>query len=286
MSMPLPIREWFAPDTVNALDPDQVESFYRYIWNQYGVAFADHVMSVMNNDWSLVNGEGKLATRLTNGLKKLGYPTPNTLLDRLSRHISQAKTAGTEYCITNKLDWNMGDYGDDGSCFFTFNRRYRAYIVNAGGGAILAREPGSQRGLGRAFLLPMNDHILMFNRTGGAQSFNKVLLSVLGEPFINKGNKTDVRMSADVGLDDGKREIGFYTNGDTTLFGPPDKDFAPINREKPVMLDGCRCARLFNALPHQGAAECLACPFSQEERDRFEKNPDPTLLSWRRYYTR
>ncbi len=71
----------------------------------------------------------------------------------------RGKKSGFGFSFTDKIDWEAGDFGDDGSCFWSCHSSAKDIITDHGGGAIKFYETtnGSTdwlRGIARAWFLP------------------------------------------------------------------------------------------------------------------------------------
>lgn len=128
--------------------------------------------------------------------------------------------------ITDTIDWNAGDFGDDGSCFFTYN----GHLLNLlrQNGCLAVRAFGEQYnnegldGIARAFMLPCRDlpAWLLFNGMGSLTTRQFALIlakSNVGLAYV----AVDTSCSSGLGPND--RRTGFYTNSYRNyLLGPPE----------------------------------------------------------------
>ena len=77
------------------------------------------------------------------------------------------KTETYEFDIVARIDWEAGDFGDDGSCYWLCRAIAKDMITDNGGGAVRFFNPGTQDGIARAWVVPREDGcILVFNGYG------------------------------------------------------------------------------------------------------------------------
>lgn len=69
----------------------------------------------------------------------------------LGNLLSQSSFSTLTFDFTQDFDWNAGDFGDEGSCFFNGRRHARNRIKSANGFAIRFYHPDSGHGIGRAW---------------------------------------------------------------------------------------------------------------------------------------
>lgn len=69
--------------------------------------------------------------------------------------------------VTDTIDWDAGDFGDDGSCFWGCNRRAKDIIMSNGGLAIRCYDGQYGAGIARAWVAPLEDGLyVLFNGYG------------------------------------------------------------------------------------------------------------------------
>lgn len=68
--------------------------------------------------------------------------------------------------FVNRIDWEAGDYGDDGSCYWTFNTGGR-YMLQENGGMAMRFHTDDGHGYARAWLVEIEDGLyILFNGYG------------------------------------------------------------------------------------------------------------------------
>lgn len=115
--------------------------------------------------WELYTKEGKLTTRINKFIKKNKintHPSFNDDLAYLSRQcIIKSKTY--EFDISQE-DWQDGEFGDEGSCYWGCRSPARKLIRDNGGGAI--RFFREDEGYARAWIYPIDNGYAVFNGYG------------------------------------------------------------------------------------------------------------------------
>ena len=104
-------------------------------------------------------------------------------------HAHTIRTKEWVFDITRQLSWRMGSYGDQGSCYGGADHAYghaRQAIMEAGGMAFRTyRMSGEPRG--RAWLLPVEKGLLLFNSYGGLSTprAGELFANIFGEKKIS-----------------------------------------------------------------------------------------------------
>ncbi len=83
--------------------------------------------------------------------------------------------------FTHRILWEAGDFGDDGSCFWTDYGGSRIAMMRAGIGAIRIYSPNGAHGRGRAWFSPFPEGFILFNAYGIMQA--RTIANFLGQLF-------------------------------------------------------------------------------------------------------
>jgi hypothetical protein len=123
-----------------------------------------------------VKYHGKFPNRVEQWIRQRGWPKltaeeKSAIGDIVSRHRMQAGPVYFDF--TNHFNWNAGDFGDCGSCFWGGNAEARPALQAAGAFAIRIYDPAcagdlkagyrSGLGIGRAWIVPQGDYHILFN---------------------------------------------------------------------------------------------------------------------------
>lgn len=100
----------------------------------------------------------KHATKLT--------PDQLTTIGNLgSQHSTRDETY--EFDFVGRIDWDAGDFGDEGSCYWSCHASAKDMILDNGGGAVRFFDPDTHSGIARAWIVPRpNNCVLVFNGYG------------------------------------------------------------------------------------------------------------------------
>lgn len=148
-----------------------------------------------NFDMRWRNSEGKLTTRIRKWLfQSANIRASDNFITELGNivapHYTEHKTIW--YDITDKIDWQAGDFGDDNSCFWQSRAGGKQMLIKNGGMAIRLWEqhesrPGARYSYGyaRAWLVNMDDdHVVIFNAYGERlETFAIVISEILRYPY-------------------------------------------------------------------------------------------------------
>lgn len=124
--------------------------------------------------YTLESSEGKLASRIAKRLKerydhKLAGDSYSTIANFISTN-SPVASKPLHYDITNDFNWNAGDFGDGGSCFFSglsSRAAIRQVMMENGGHAVrFYRTAFPHDGMGRAWIMPHTYGPVIFNAYG------------------------------------------------------------------------------------------------------------------------
>lgn len=129
-----------------------------------------YAVAKLLDDWSPVTKEGKLSKRLVKALEKrldvkLAGGTVSKIGDIIAAHVVKD---GVHFDITDTFDWNAGDFGDSGSCFWGTNREAR-YILQDNGALALRfynLDDDGYRGIGRCWMAQKSNTWVLFNAYG------------------------------------------------------------------------------------------------------------------------
>jgi len=124
-------------------------------------------------DWR-VGGKGEYVGTLTKRIGKFYYQKHATKLtpDQLttignlgSQHSTRDETH--LFDIVDRIGWSAGDFGDEGSCYWSCHASAKDMILDNGGGAVRFYDPETQGGIARAWIVPWaNNCLLVFNGYG------------------------------------------------------------------------------------------------------------------------
>jgi len=110
--------------------------------------------------WRWRTPEGKFPKRLRKYFwQQHGIKLDPELLAQLGQQVRAATGLPIPFLLqfTDRFDWQPGDFGDKGSCFWTTRAAARQLIADAGGYAALFYRADTGRGYARAWLVPVAD---------------------------------------------------------------------------------------------------------------------------------
>lgn len=236
-----------------------LDKTHAYVWFAVGA----RLKTLLDDDFSLVNGDGKLLTRTTNKwYKEYKSELPPELRTSIDMYLSRVPARPTHYRIHDRIDWEVGDYGDVGSCFWAAYKNHRAAAVMAGAHALLLREEreeknGGTRGLGRMLLFaPRETSIVATNRYGSPIDMFRHVLGkhYEGHPVSQPGaTRFTIRFLPATS----RSNVEWYANGDAIYVGE--------DRSSTILLDQCACVRYYSGLDRAAENEviCPKCPFGR-----------------------
>jgi len=170
-------------------------------------------------NWSLDKKFGKLPKRIAKHLHDV-YDVNLTQEEKskIGNWLSDESARDTEefeFDITDIFDWQDGDFGDSGSCFWAENSHHRAGLEINGGLAI--RFYDGYKGFARAWLWPLDDeNIAIFNAYGiKTKQVARVLGQYLGFDFK-------------YGIDCRSSEI-YINSGSCAVVGSRANDYTTVN---------------------------------------------------------
>lgn len=179
------------------------------------------------------------------GFRYCGKADPN--LDALERGISQVRDENIEtdmeLQVSNKIDWNEGDFGDPSSCYFTCNTVTRL-VLNELENFRTIKFWRDGKGFGRALILDeiFPNAFLVYNSYPGhktasyldffTEAFKSVLSKQLGVPL--ESHKIQMKLPA-VTQERGSQWFYANSSGSALLVYPHDNLEAKAKKE--VLID-------------------------------------------------
>lgn len=147
--------------TQDVLSPAGVRAIEKYL-AENGI---DHTLL----DWrlhhagaSLVERIKRLAAQQTNGMSDYAAEQLSDMVAKYTVHAGEYW-----YDIVDKIDWQSGDYGDSGSCYWGCRNAARELLTDAGGLALRFYDADWENGYGRVWVWPTDDGALvLFNAYG------------------------------------------------------------------------------------------------------------------------
>ena len=127
---------------------------------------------------------GTFAKRVGKYAHKRDIKLDSDFLGEIGSLVAQytAKQTAYEFDFTNSFDWEAGDYGDHGSCFWGCRSGARAMLESNSGRAIRFYKEG--RGYARAWLAPYENGWVCFNGYGiDTITIAQVLATHLGQTY-------------------------------------------------------------------------------------------------------
>lgn len=150
-----------------------------------------------NIEW--ITREGKLPRRIQKAYfqkakVKLTAEQVSEFGNVAQRFLAKANSYFVDF--TNKIDWDAGDFGDNGSCFWDDREDAKVIITNASGFAVRLWEQTEKtyRSLARCWAIPQDKKLFIFNAYGAdLHTFANVLSAMLKMPIsrINLQNNDD-----------------------------------------------------------------------------------------------
>jgi hypothetical protein len=92
-------------------------------------------------------------------------------------HSGDAITYDFEF--VNKIEWDAGDFGDDGSCWWGDYEEAKPLLLSNGGLAIRFYQDNA--GLGRAWVVPVGEMFIVFNGYGFSSDSTLIIARVMAE---------------------------------------------------------------------------------------------------------
>ena len=137
--------------------------------------------------WTWVQNKGMITGKMTKRLasvmmQRFGHSVHPSHLQKWGEFIRQHEVDRTyEFSIDRYPDWEDGEFGDGGSCFFNYDGEYREhkenYVDYMGMQAVCFYDPGTHRGLARMLAIPithLEDEAWFFFNAYGYGKFQQV----------------------------------------------------------------------------------------------------------------
>ena len=188
-----------------------------------------------------VAGKGEYVGALPKRIGKFYYqrfgekltPDQLTIIGNVgSQHCDKTETYAFDF--VDRIEWDRGDFGDAGSCFWSCHASAKEMITDNGGGAVRFYD-SVDGGIARAWIVPRdNGCLLVFNGYGmETLPITRVLAAHFGHAYYR-------RVSL---LNNGASDNTLWVNGGVGyLIGPQDVvtkiDSIDLFWEEP---EGCRC---------------------------------------------
>jgi hypothetical protein len=145
-------------------------------WKVQNAACPHTYLYPLPDDWNwqwVVKGRGEYVGTFPKRVSKYYFKTyaikcPNTFLQELGNLARQHSADSTAYHfeIVDSLQWEAGDFGDNGSCLWGSRDSARA-IMEANGGLALCFYNDENKGYARSWLAKLNDNLyIVFNGYG------------------------------------------------------------------------------------------------------------------------
>jgi len=180
------------------------------------------------NDWQWVwqvGGKGEYVGTLPKRIGKYAHKCKHKLLPEALSYIGNLgmqhceKTETYDFEFVDKFDWNAGDFGDQGSCFWSCHKSAKDILLDNGAGAICFYHPETNDGYARAWIVPLSDSaknkcFIVFNGYGiDTLPIARILATYLGHAYYQKIGLTNK----------GGHDGDLYINGGRGyLIGPQD----------------------------------------------------------------
>lgn len=133
-----------------------------------------------NFDFIWLNDDGKLTTRISHYYyKQFNIKLPASILTEIG-NIARAHTLTSEtfrFEFVNRIDWEDGDFGDDGSCYWGSNAGAREMIQDNGALAIRFYDADGY-GIARAWLYDATKFWILWNGYGFADDSTLTIAKV------------------------------------------------------------------------------------------------------------
>lgn len=227
------------------------------------------ILDGMQGDWRLSCDKGRIARRIN---RILYTHCREDMNENAARYLESATTqyriGGKWARIATNIDWQDGDYADQNSCYWGFNIHHRAALIAAGAGAVQVKaDPTSDRGLGRALLLPHRNRAFLFNAYGLELAAFVQIYRYLVAGYDLHYKEVEFHARVD---DPQMGRTAIYINHDTAYVfcRTPLKAHA----RRSVQLEPCLCfgnAAGWPSAQRHGLPECDNCPL------RRVTEPDP-----------
>jgi len=156
-----------------------------------------------------------------------------------SKHTARADSI--IYDVTRDImTWPTGSFGNPGSCFRKSHRNAVAALMEVGGAAFRLFKPGGNwyghyRGIGRAWLVPYKNHILVFNGYGmDTADYARAISKIVGHGY---GEVNDITSSHD---------LIYFNNGRGYAVGPNPPESVSFSIDWVAREECFSCGKMFN----------------------------------------
>jgi len=182
---------------------------------------AEFVREVLaDNQWMFTGSNGKFGKHFRSSFKRANINLADETVQRAGRIFRQyipvlKKTYHME--LSDRIDWEDGDFGDRDSCFWGGSIKARMMIEENGGGAVKIYKSDTYcytLGSSRCLVLPWSRYIILFNAYGTPI---EVFSKLLGQHFDCRSMPVRVESIGEHG------EM-LYFNGDAELLYRQDRD--------------------------------------------------------------
>ena len=204
-----------------------------------------------------INHDGKYMKRVNKELRGIGFINMKKHINTMSQIVNEGIVQGeiVQFAFTDVLDWQDGDYGDGGSCFWSCHSHNRDMLEKAGHAAVLFYKGG--KGIARAWALKA---IFGGTRYMGLTNFYNRYTSLRRLDMIYAIEKRFALKSMNYHLNS-----NIYMNGDSALLGktlPSNQDDGWID------IESFRGGK-YDCQSGEGGVECSRCGDYVHEDDAY-----------------
>lgn len=194
------------------------------------------------DDWEWqwkVNGKGEYVGTFPKRVAKYFYQQHKTKLSAEQLGVLGSKVA--EHCERNALyefdftqcfDWDAGDFGDDGSCFWSCRTGAKEMLRENGAFAVRFYD-SEDKGYARAWVVPINGNVVVFNGYGLESLQIARILSQNWGAYYKKTELSNNGSACGVLWINGRTGYVIGSQEDIDELGPLELGFTEMNN--------CRC---------------------------------------------
>ena len=162
-----PAEEKFLTHTpMNGVSDEGRERILCYLIDS-GISYPASLLSNAEFEWVWKTSRGTLPKRLRAALVREGVKPPDQLIATVGTiaYENAEKSASHVLQFSRDFDWYAGDFGDGGSCFWGGREAARTHMLPELGAwaACFFHTQDWDRGLARAWLVPYEDFVILFN---------------------------------------------------------------------------------------------------------------------------
>jgi len=195
------IRRYELPKGV--LPDEGINDIIRYINYYYSNYSANEFRAAIGTDWTVTGKHpyvGTMPKRIAKWFYKVrAYNLSEDMISEIGNIGSRYLDKKSEFDIdfTQTFEWKDGDFGDSGSCFWGGRSTAKDMLVKAGAYAMRFYDTDSGRGIGRSWLMPIenNSAYMLFNSYGPYQIWTlaRLLSHITGMPYkkVQLSNRGD-----------------------------------------------------------------------------------------------